>query len=77
MARILDNAIDPFEIDQDYYYQPRHFLPRLAAQSSFFTISSNPLQLRWMTDTDWLNFKVSSLSALQKSLLLQMQKKLS
>ena len=39
----LDNAIDPFEIDQDYYYQPRHFLPRLAAQSSFFTISSNPL----------------------------------
>jgi len=40
----VDQVTDIFEIEQDYYFQPRHLFPRLTAQSSFFTISANPLR---------------------------------
>jgi FRG domain len=40
---IVDRALaDPFSISTDYYINPPHISPRIAAQASHFTISNNP-----------------------------------
>ena len=37
-----DVVPDPFYVDADYYIGPPHISPRVAAQSSYFTVSQDP-----------------------------------
>lgn len=38
----IEDTLNPFIIDKDYYFEPRHIAPRIATQSSYFTISKDP-----------------------------------
>jgi hypothetical protein len=35
---------DPFRVDEDYYIRPPHISPRVAAQTSCFTVSKDPVK---------------------------------
>lgn len=37
------HASSPFRIEEDFYLEPRHIASRISAQSSYFTISKNPI----------------------------------
>jgi hypothetical protein len=38
----IEDTQSPFVVDRDYYFEPRHIAPRIATQSSYFTISKDP-----------------------------------